>query len=1088
MTLPALFRLLTQLMPSLLALAWGAALEVPARAADDARRTYDIPAGDALVTLKQFTAQSGAQVLYSADELTGIKTQAIRGRFGAREALVAHLAGNRVEVTEDGATGVLTIRLRTSGTAASSSGAVAVASGGWGTISGRVSSAATGEFLDGAEVRVTGTDLVTTTQRDGSYALSRVPAGVHRVKVFYTGLDVQEAEVRVKAGETAVLAVTLNSAIYQLDTFVVAGQREGNAAAITRQRTAENIKSVVSMDAYGNVADGNIGNFLQNLTGVAVNKEAGDVVGIGLRGAPPELNSVTLDGTRTASAVAGFTPQGDRAALIDQIPADFIKEIEVTKGNTPDQSADSLGGTVNLVTKSAFDFKQRVITYRLGVNLNTYRDGNFVRDDHGWVDSGKYGPTAAMTFLDTFGAERQWGLALSGSFSQTTNTRDRVQMTRPNAGNLISTRARQLNDTDTRVRAGASAKLEYRPDARTRIGVSAAFNYFTFGSDRTDWDITATNRVADYARVSRAQIEAGTAPRDSTNQTAGIAPGFTDTYNELLNATLRNRYTHGSKLSQQSKFGVEARKQWTDTRLDLRASYNPSSYRNDFRGFEARRNGGVGIAFDSSKDSTRPVFTQTYGAPIGLGADFNNFFGLRFAQPDYTFEDIKNGQADLQHALSRLPVPVTIKTGVNYRRQHRWLTTYRPTWNFVGADGVQQRNPATGINDDNIGQFLSPWRYSIFNNAMMQRDHLDYRLADALFISQPRYWVPSGTSVSTFPVPRVVTEGVSSGYAQATAKLGRLTVLGGARFEHTGVEGTGSFSDPTLPSQSSVTVSRTYQAWYPSLHLRYAVTSNLLLRSSFSTSGARPSLSAIVPNTTVSYLTDGSGLGRVTQSNPGLKPQYARTYDVSAEYYLEPAGLISAGAFRKDISNFINRATRIIGDGPNNGFDGRYEDFELTTTGNLGTAFVEGVELSYTQQLRGLPVPFNGLSVFANYTGLRTQGSYAEGAAELANFVPRTYNIGLIQSWRKWEARVTYHFKSGYLMTYNANPASQTRVTDDPTVDVNFQYRFRPGLTVFVDYINIFNNSPDWWSASPRHISMSEVYGARLNVGVSGRF
>lgn len=955
-----------------------------------------------------------------------------------------------------------------------------------GTLTGRVSNAATGAYLEGAEISVPGAAAATFSARDGAFVLT-LPAGSHSVRIFYTGLDVALQTVVVADGRATELNVPLGSAV-RLDAFTVAGQREGNAAAITRQRVAENIKSVVSMDAYGNVADGNIGNFLQNLTGVAVNKEAGDIVGIGLRGAPPELNSVTLDGTRTAGAVAGFTPQGDRAALIDQIPADFIKEIEVTKGNTPDQSADSLGGTVNLVTKSAFDFKERVITYRLGVNLNTYRDGNFVRGDYGWVDSGKYGPTAALTFMDTFGAERKWGLALSSSFSQTTNTRDRVQMRRPFVSNLISTRARQLNETDTRVRAGVSGKLEYRPDARTRIGVSAAFNYFKFGNDSSDWDITATNRVADYSRVSRAQIEAGTTPRDSTNQTAGIAPGFTDTANELLHATLRSRFTHLSKLSQQSKFGVEARKEWTDTKLDLRASYNPSSYRNFEGGFEARRNGGVGVVYDASKDATRPVFTQTYGAPIGIGADFNNFFGLRFAQPDYTSEDIKNVQADLQHALSRLPVPVTLKTGFNYRRQHRWLTTYRPTWNYVGADGVRQRNPATGINDDNIGQFLSPWRYSIFNNAMMQRDHLDYRLADALFTSQPRYWEPSGTSVSTFPVPRVVTEEVNSGYTQATAKLGRLTVLGGARFEHTGVEGAGSFSDPTLPAQNSVSVSRAYQAWYPSLHLRYAVNPNLLLRSSFSTSGARPSLSAIVPNTTVSYLSDGSGLGRVTQGNPGLKPQYARTYDVSAEYYLEPAGLISAGAFRKDISNFINRSTRLIGDGANNGFGGRYEDFELTTSGNLGSAFVEGVELSYTQQLRGLPSPFNGLSVFANYTGLKTQGSYAEGVSELANFVPRTYNIGLIQSWRKWEARVTYHFKSGYLMTYNADPAAQTRVTDDPTVDVNVQYRFRPGLTVFVDYINIFNNSPDWWSASPRHITMSELYGARLNVGVSGRF
>jgi hypothetical protein len=270
MTLRPSFRLLAQFLPALLVLAGGLTSGVPARAAEDARKAFDIPAGDALVALKQFTAQSGAQVLYSADELTGLKTRAIRGRFSPREALDALVAGQRLDVTQDGATGVLTIRVRAASSAtASSRGAAAVAAGGWGTVSGRVSSAATGEFLEGAEVRVIGTDLVTSTQRAGAFALSRVPAGVHRLRVFYTGLDVQEAEVLVKAGEAAVLAVSLNAAVYRLDSFVVAGQREGNAAAITRQRTAENIKSVVSMDAYGNVADGNIGNFLQNLTGVA---------------------------------------------------------------------------------------------------------------------------------------------------------------------------------------------------------------------------------------------------------------------------------------------------------------------------------------------------------------------------------------------------------------------------------------------------------------------------------------------------------------------------------------------------------------------------------------------------------------------------------------------------------------------------------------------------------------------------------------------------------------------------------------------------------------------------------------------------
>jgi outer membrane receptor protein involved in Fe transport len=82
----------------------------------------------------------------------------------------------------------------------------------------------------------------------------------------------------------------------------------------------------------------------------------------------------------------------------------------VTKGNTPDQPADSLGGTVNLVTKSAFDFKQRVLTYRAGLNLNTYRKGEVTRQQLAPFNLGRYGPTAALTFMDAFGPQRQYGL------------------------------------------------------------------------------------------------------------------------------------------------------------------------------------------------------------------------------------------------------------------------------------------------------------------------------------------------------------------------------------------------------------------------------------------------------------------------------------------------------------------------------------------------------------------------------------------------------------------------------------------------------------------------------------------------------
>src|SRR5699024_6424209 len=151
------------------------------------------------------------------------------------------------------------------------------------------------------------------SQRDGSFSLTRVPAGTQNLRVFYTGLDTRNISVAVKAGETVSVPVTLNSEVYQLEAFSVAGERQGSAAAITAQRNAPNLVSVVSTDAYGDVADGNIANFIQNVSGVAVLKQSGDLVGIGVRGAPPELNSVMLDGTRFASAIAGSTAGiGDR--------------------------------------------------------------------------------------------------------------------------------------------------------------------------------------------------------------------------------------------------------------------------------------------------------------------------------------------------------------------------------------------------------------------------------------------------------------------------------------------------------------------------------------------------------------------------------------------------------------------------------------------------------------------------------------------------------------------------------------------------------------------------------------------------------
>ena len=138
-----------------------------------------------------------------------------------------------------------------------------------GAIAGRVLNPASGAYLEGARLTVEGTALETFSNTAGAYLLSPVPAGEVRVRVFYTGSAPQTATVRVTAAQTTVLDLALTSVTrpparpdepVKLEKFTVATSKEmdGAAIAINEQRFAANIKTVVSTDEFGAIAEGNV--------------------------------------------------------------------------------------------------------------------------------------------------------------------------------------------------------------------------------------------------------------------------------------------------------------------------------------------------------------------------------------------------------------------------------------------------------------------------------------------------------------------------------------------------------------------------------------------------------------------------------------------------------------------------------------------------------------------------------------------------------------------------------------------------------------------------------------------------------------
>ncbi|MCE2862048.1 MAG: TonB-dependent receptor, partial [Opitutaceae bacterium] len=233
--------------------------------------------------------------------------------------------------------------------------AVRAAAAGSGTIAGTVSNAATGNLLEGARVAVPVLGVDALTDNTGLYVLSNLPAGSHELVVSYIGLDPVRASVAVAAGQRASRNFDLTTGIYQMQEFRVTGEREGGAAAITAQRNADNVKNIVAMDSYGNLPNMNAGEVAIRLPGVAGNfSDENEISGFTVRGIGPGLNTITLDGSP-------MTSQGAlaRSTMINNITGTMFDQLELVKGHTPDKGADSLGGTINLRSRSPLSMREK---------------------------------------------------------------------------------------------------------------------------------------------------------------------------------------------------------------------------------------------------------------------------------------------------------------------------------------------------------------------------------------------------------------------------------------------------------------------------------------------------------------------------------------------------------------------------------------------------------------------------------------------------------------------------------------------------------------------------------------------------------
>jgi len=436
-----------------------------------------------------------------------------------------------------------------------------------GKIHGKVVNATNGASLKNATITVAGTNLEAFSDAYGEYELTNVPAGEVTVKADYIGEPQQSVSVTVAKGETAQKDFSFREAgtpqvkdgTVALDPLVVNAQRYHNAQviAIAEERNSINIKNVVSADAFGDIPGGNVGEFVKFLPGVQVDYGAfqgaqtgyseSTPSGVSIRGFGPEDTAILIDGMPVSNASPGSLT---RQVGLDMLSINNASRVELTKVATPDMPNNSVGGQINLITKSAFDYAKPTYSARVFFNVNSLN--THLEKTPGPVNKSSYKTTPGAEFSVSYPFSKNFGITVTGYAARQYDQTNRGETTTTYSGsssikNLVGVLALD-NPALTRFKVtdigrlidttSGNLKVDWRPTPGQTL--SANFQYSKYNSVEAQRNLDFRPTVAAGADWNPNSFIGTTA-----NSTTDMRVTTVDKIGDTKSAQLQYRLQHG---------------------------------------------------------------------------------------------------------------------------------------------------------------------------------------------------------------------------------------------------------------------------------------------------------------------------------------------------------------------------------------------------------------------------------------------------------------------------------------------------------------------------------------------------------------
>ena len=982
------------------------------------------------------------------------------------------------------------------------------------TIKGKVLDASTNKPLPGANVLIMNTSIGTATDLDGNYILRLVPLGPWTLKASFVGYKPVTEDIMIRDNTTLERDFQLTPEVIEGQEVVVTAQALGQMQAINQQLASDKIANIVSEARIQELPDFNAAQAIARLPGVSTLQSSGEANKVVIRGLAPQYNAVAVGGITLAAT--GGTQIGvsslentagrintDRSVDLTMITPYMIKSVEVYKTLTPDMNANVIGGFVNMNLREApSGFKTDVLA-QTGYTQKSGKYGNY-----------RFVAAASDRFFDdAFGA---YLLGNMEAYDRDADNMDAYYTTQSNQVQANGfrpvevTRIELNRHFETRHRYGGNLILDYRlpsgyikaSNVLSRLSSDAhdhrtimdyQFRNLNFryreGTTNTDMALNSLEFVNDFGFFS-AELRAANSysrnynlgsPQFSFSLTNGLPGGMVP---EAIPESLATAVNYpGSDLTLLTSISLFS--------ADFKA--NDQVYKGDFK-----------VPFS--------VGAVTSGF-LKFGGEFR--YNLRTNKQGTPYAGMQSGSpiTDEMHRIIDAAYPGLLKN---------------PTGNSYTATNFTSPDPDL-IKDflsDRFGSLLWASREGVLNGIVDLLSHSP--TINAIYSSGTNAGGWFDGPYQHLPNQYKYIEKYYAGYLMGEVDLGQmLRVVGGVRWEEVkslfDAFNLADGRDPRTQIVDSVHAYPYNRFLLPMVQAKWSPLEWVDLRYSYTKTLARPDYNQLSPHFSMNVTRY-----TVWAGNPRLQPAVSQNHDVYLTFHSNELGLLSIGAFYKEVRNFTfstryplhnsapagldsvlsykvrsSQGGTVFYVSPNDGA------FLNTYSNSEAPAFIRGIELDFQTRLWYLPEPFNGTLLGINYTLNRSSAVYPFRYDTTITIpaVPRPIlrvitldrtrggrlidqpndivNAYLGYDYGGFSGRLSFVFQGNSVSYVGSAPEADGYTKDYFRIDLSARQKLPWfGLQVFLDVYNLNNRRNESAQTSINGFTSQQYYGLTANLGL----